>query len=217
MQQKFPFAAVLFDLDGTLIDAFAPIVLAMRETLKHYHLPEMSDVAIRRHTGRGDCSMTALFGDQKAEATAFFLAVHDAVYLNDIKVLDGVVPMLDFLQAQDIPVGIVTSKGQHRAQAQLEKLGWLDKFDCIIGKVEGRPEKPDPAPVYLACDRLQVDAKDVVLIGDGESDMKAAYRAGCVGVGLTSSFAEAELLAAGANVCVENMHEVLAWLQIKIN
>jgi len=208
--------AVLFDLDGTLIDAFTPIVFAMQQTLKFYELPAMTDAAIRRHTGRGDCSMTDLFGDNKEDATKHFLAIHDEIYLNDIGVLDDVSDVLDFLDTKLMPMGIVTSKGQHRAEAQLTQLGWLSRFGTIIGKLEGRAAKPNPEPIYLACTDLQVDVASVVFIGDGEADMKAAFRAGCFGIGITSSFSDEELLAAGASLCFANMEEVLVWLKSTI-
>ncbi len=205
--------AVLLDLDGTLIDAFAPIVRAMRKTLAAFDLPPMSDLAIRRHTGRGDCSMRALFGDKQDQAAAYFVQVHDETYLDDITPMPGALDLLRWLKAQAIPTAVVTSKGQHRAEAQLEKLGWTHYFHGIVGKVEGRASKPDPEPLLLACKGLRVDISGAVMVGDGEADMKAAKRAGCIGLGLTHAFDEAELQAAGASHCFASLTEVLVWLQ----
>ncbi|MCF6208512.1 MAG: HAD family hydrolase, partial [Ghiorsea sp.] len=154
MMKKPMFKGVLLDLDGTLIDAFTPIIQAMRETLQHFSLPAMSDDAIRRHTGRGDCSMTALFGDKKEQAAQYFIQVHDQTYLNDIQIMQGAAVLLQWLQDNNIPMAVVTSKGQHRAEAQLEKLGWLTYFECIIGKLEGRASKPSPEPLLLACNKM---------------------------------------------------------------
>ncbi|MDQ7003719.1 MAG: HAD family hydrolase [Ghiorsea sp.] len=177
--------AVLLDLDGTLIDAFTPIIRAMQQTLKTFNLPIMSDAEIRRHTGRGDCSMTALFGDAKEEATSFFIQAHDQNYLQEIKSMLGAEIFLDYLKCKNIPMAVVTSKGQYRAEAQLKKLGWMHYFDSIIGKIDGRESKPNPEPLLLACSELSVDIKHVIMIGDGEADMKAAQRAGCFAIGLT--------------------------------
>jgi len=207
------FKAVLLDLDGTLIDAFAPIIHAMRETLQHFGLPAMSDDAIRRHTGRGDCSMRALFGDKKEQAAQYFVQVHDQTYLDDIQVMPGAEALMQWLQNQHIPMAVVTSKGQYRAEAQLEKLGWLTYFACVIGKRDGRASKPDPEPLLLACEQMHVNIHDVIMVGDGEADMKAASRAGCVGIGLTHSFSENELIQAGAKHCFASLDEVLLWMQ----
>lgn len=207
------FKGVLLDLDGTLIDAFTPIIQAMRATLQHFELPEMTDAAIRRHTGRGDCSMTALFGDKKKQASAYFIQVHDQTYLNDIQVMQGAKALMDWLKAQHIPMAVVTSKGQYRAEAQLEKLGWLPYFSCIIGKLEGRAAKPSPEPLWLACEQMKLDIQDVMMVGDGEADMQAAKRAGCVGIGLTHSFSSEELMQAGAKQCFTSLDEVMLWLK----
>ena len=204
---------VLIDLDGTLIDAFGPIIRAMRETLKAFDLPPLSDEDIRRHTGKGDCSMSALFGERKAEASEHFVKVHDEDYLTGIIPLAGAEPLLHWMKAEAIPVAVVTSKGQHRAEAQLEMLGWLEHFDCIIGKVEGRESKPSPVPLQLACEQLNLPISEVVMIGDGEADMKAAKRAGCLAAGLTHSFSVDELTQHGADHCFTSLEEVMDWLK----
>jgi len=213
MTNKPVFKGVLLDLDGTLIDAFAPIIHAMRETLQYFELPAMSDAAIRRHTGRGDCSMTALFGDKKEQAAQYFIQVHDQTYLNDIQIMQGAEALMQWLQDKHIPMAVVTSKGQYRAEAQLEKLGWLPYFSCVIGKLEGRASKPDPEPLLLACEQMHLNIQDVIMVGDGEADMKAASRAGCIGIGLTHSFSEDELIQAGANHCFSSLDEVLLWMK----
>jgi len=185
----------------------------MRETLKAFDLPEMSDADIRRHTGRGDCSMKALFGEQKENATAHYIRAHDEIYLNDIHSLSGAEALMSWLIEQGVPMSVVTSKGQHRAEAQLEKLGWIDFFSCIIGKLEGRASKPNPAPLLLACQAMGLQPNEVVMIGDGEADMQAAKRAGCLGIGLTHSFSDAELLENGADICFQTLDDVLLCLQ----
>jgi len=110
-------------------------------------------------------------------------------------------------------VAVVTSKGQSRAEAQLTKLGWMDYFESIIGKVEGRASKPSPEPLLLACSQMDINAKDVVMIGDGEADMKAAKLAGCLALGLTHSFSAQELRGHGADACFESLEGVLTWLK----
>ncbi len=206
---------VLLDLDGTLINAFPPIIRAMRQTLAEYGLPEMTEQAIRRHTGRGDCSMAALFAEHKETASKRFIEIHDETYLNDIQPLSGAEILMQWLKSQAIVMAVVTSKGQHRAEAQLQQLGWMDYFSCIIGKQEGRASKPSPEPLLLACSKMGLDIADVLMIGDGEADMLAAQRAGCEGLGLSHSFTEQELKKAGARHCFASLDEVLMWLQKK--
>jgi len=209
--------AILLDMDGTLVDAFAPIIRAMQQTLKAFQLPALSETDIRRHTGKGDCSMKALFGDHQELATQHFYSVHDEDYLTGIRPLSGAEALLNDLQARKIPVAIVTSKGQHWAEDQLQYLGWLDKIDVIIGKLEGRASKPNPETIFLACDRLGVDASHTIMVGDGVADMKAANRADSYGIGLTASFSDKELREAGALLTFPTLVEVQRWLHTAIH
>jgi len=209
--------AVLLDLDGTLIDAFAPIVRAMNQTLFELGLPQLSELEIRRHTGKGDCSMSALFGEQKEAAGKRFVEIHDEDYFTGITPLLGAAEMLAFLQQNNIPTAIVTSKGQNRAEQQIHHLGWQDKVHSIVGKIDGRASKPDPEPLLFASKNLQIDIQSCVMIGDGIADMQAAKRASCSGIGLTHSFSDSELKEAGASMTFSSLNKVQTWLTTQIN
>ncbi|MDX8401301.1 MAG: HAD family hydrolase [Mariprofundaceae bacterium] len=204
--------ALLLDMDGTLVDAFAPIVRALNQTLREFGLPEMSERDIRRHTGRGDCSMRRLFGERRDEAARRFLQIHDQDYLDHCRPMPGARALLDWAMAADLPAAIVTSKSQSRAEAQLARLGWQGDFAAVIGKTDGRKEKPDPEPVLLACRAVGVSPESACMIGDGVADMQAADRAGALPLGLRHSFSDAELKAAGAHACFDSLAEVHAWL-----
>ncbi|MBL4775914.1 MAG: HAD family hydrolase [Mariprofundus sp.] len=217
MQQTDPsIQAVLFDMDGTIVNAFPPIIRALNQTFIEFGMPTMSDVDIKRHTGKGDCSMTALFGARKAEAAQRFLEIHDEDYLERISPLDGAESLFKWLKEVNIPSAIVTSKSQLRAEAQLEVLGWTAYFDAVIGKCEGRPEKPDPAPVLLACKQLCIAPANAVMLGDGIADMKSASRAGTPALGFCDAFSAQELEDVGASVCFNSLYEVHQWLKKRI-
>ena len=207
--------AVLLDMDGTLVDAFRPIISALNRTLKDFGLPQMSDEEVRRHTGRGECSMISLFGEQREKAAARFLEYHDE-HLLDVRPMAGARELLDWLAAHDIARAIVTSKSQIRAERQLEHLGWSDKLDAIIGLCEGRRQKPDPHTVHLACEAIGVPPERCVMMGDGTADIKSALRAGVYPVGICDSFSAEELFAAGARQCCSSLSEAHAWLKTLI-
>jgi len=208
---------VLLDMDGTIVDAFFPIIRALNQTFAEFGLPQMSAEAVKRHTGKGDCSMQALFGERRDEAAARFLEIHDEDYLEKIKPLAGAESLFNWLQTQGIPTAIVTSKSQVRAEAQLDVLNWTGYFGTVIGKIDGRAEKPDPAPVLLACQQLNIDPETAVMIGDGIADMKSATRAGAQAVGMCDAFSAQELTAVGASLCFDSLTEVHAWLKTQIN
>ncbi len=208
---------VLLDMDGTIVDAFAPIIRALNQTFREFGLPEMSADEVKRHTGKGDCSMKALFGERRDEAAARFLEIHDEDYLQRIRPLAGAQPLFQWLRQRDIPIAIVTSKSQPRAEAQLDALNWSGYFDTVIGKIDGRPEKPDPGPVLLACEQIGIAPQRAVMIGDGIADMKAAARAGSTAVGVCDAFSPCELREAGADHCFDSLNEVHSWLKNQIN
>jgi len=210
-----PVRAVLLDMDGTLVDAFRPIIIALNHTLSDFGLAQMSDEEVIRHTGRGECSMISLFGDHREAAAARFLEYHDE-HLFDVKPMPGSVELLDWLAVQGIASAIVTSKSQIRADKQLDFLGWGDKLGAVIGLCEGRRQKPDPHTVHLACEALGVPAEQSIMIGDGTADIKAAQRAGAMAIGLTHSFTADELGEAGAAQCFTSLFEVQSWLRLQI-
>jgi len=204
---------VLLDMDGTIVDAFSPIIRALNQTFAEYGLKQMTAPEIKRHTGRGDCGMLSLFGEHREAAGVRFLEIHDEDYLQHITPLAGAEQLFMWLQEKNIPCAIVTSKGQMRAEAQLDILGWRPWVQSIIGKIEGRPGKPDPTPVLLACEALNITPdQSVVMIGDGIADMKSASRAGALALGLCDSFSAEELTQAGAAQCFDSLVEIHSWL-----
>ncbi len=203
-------SAVLLDMDGTLVDAFKPIITALNRTLADFGLPPMSDLDIKRHTGRGECSMISLFGDRREAAARRFLEYHDR-HLFDITPMDGAEKLLNWLAAHNIASAIVTSKNQMRADRQLAHLGWSDKVDAVVGAADGRRQKPDPHTLQLACEALRVPPAGTIMVGDGIADMKAARCAGSMPLGLVHAFSEQELREAGAIHCFSTLSEVQAW------
>lgn len=207
--------AVLLDMDGTLVDAFGPIIYALNRTLREYGLATMSEKDVIRHTGRGECSMISLFGEHREAAARRFLEFHDE-RLYDIRPMDGAGELLDWLNAHDIATAIVTSKSQQRAEMQLAHLGWERKIQVVIGLCEGRRQKPDPHTMLLACEALGMKPRQAVMIGDGTADMKAATRAGIRAIGISNSFSGKELEDAGATICFNSIYMVHKWLEKQI-
>jgi len=208
--------AVLLDMDGTLVDAFKPIITALNQTLKDFGLPQMSDDDVKRHTGRGECSMISLFGDEREAASKRFLEYHDQ-HLFEIKPMAGAETLLDWLMEQGIASAIVTSKSQIRADKQIEHLGWTGKIGAVIGMLDGRRQKPDPHTIHLACGALRLPPAETIMVGDGTADMKAAKQGGSTPIGITHSFNEEELHDAGATRCFRSLSEVQAWLTQQIS
>jgi HAD superfamily hydrolase (TIGR01509 family) len=208
--------AILCDMDGTLVDAFPPIVYALNRTLAELGRPQMGEADIRRHTGQGSGSIRNLFGDRREEALSMFSRFHDE-RLYELAPLPGAEALLQWAKSMDIGVAVVTSKSQARAELQLEHLGWTPWIDAIVGLSEGRAQKPDPHTLELACTGLGVPTAEAVMIGDGPADMQAAVRAGSMAWGLTHDFSCPELTEAGASRCFASLNEVHQCLSTQIS
>ncbi len=206
-----PVRALLVDLDGTLIEAFAPIVRGVHAACAALGIPAPSPEEVRRRTGRGGGHLRALFGKKAEAAMRIFYEVHDA-HLLDVAAKPGAAALLAAVRRWGWKVAVVTSKTEPRARAQLAHLGLLAYLDALVGRTAQRPQKPDPAPVRLACARLGVAPEQAVMLGDGIADMEAAARAGCTPLGLVGHYSAAELLAAGAVDCVADLVEAKQWL-----
>ncbi len=208
--------AVFFDMDGTIVDGFSPILYGLNKALEMLGKPAMTQEEVVRHTGKGEGSIVTLFGERREEALAFFHKHHDE-YIREVKALEGASELLQWLHERQIPVAIVTSKSQVRAEIQLEHLGWMPYISAIVGLLEGRRQKPDPHTLHLACEALHVDPTDAIMVGDGTADMKAAIGAGSFPVGLAGGFSSDELQEAGAAICFDNLKDVHTWLTTQIN
>ena len=207
--------AILCDMDGTLVDAFPPIVYALNRPLAEPERPQLSEAEIRRHTGQGSGSIRTLFGDRREEALALYAHFHDE-RLYELTPLPGAATLLQWAKSMDIGVAVVTSKSQARAELQLAHLGWTPWIDAIVGLCEGRAQKPDPHTLELACAGLGIAAAEAVMIGDGPADMPAAVRAGAIAWGLTHAFSCPGLTEAGASRCFASLSEVHQCLSTQI-
>ncbi|RME86677.1 MAG: HAD family hydrolase [Zetaproteobacteria bacterium] len=203
------------DLDGTLIDAFAPIVYALNAVLVWLGKPPMRYEAVVRHTGLGSGSIKRLFGEREAEALARFYALHD-LYPEPARALPGAEALLACARQLGMRVAVVTNKAQARAEAQLARVG-LDRFvDAVLGLGSTARAKPAPDPVLAACARLQVPPSETIVVGDGLADMQAARAAGAGwAVGIAGAFTPQELYEAGADAVARDAREVAAWLKAR--
>lgn len=205
--------AAMFDLDGTLIDGFPPIVEALNQTLKRYSLPQMESIEIQRRMGLPSGDIPKLFGKDWPDARAYFLKVHDSIHLQTISPLPGSANLLAWLHKQGIPVAIVTNKAQERAEAQIQHLGWSDWIRAIFGAANGRPAKPNPALILDFLRELGVPPDEAMMVGDGLVDMHAARAAGVYAVGISGPFGVEELRQAGADICFPGCDALHEWLR----
>ncbi len=199
--------AVLFDLDGTLVDTLSDLASATNAVLAAFELPTHSEESYRRFVGNGARNLVAGASGVTDEAQldvmlARFLAEYQSRLLVDSRPYDGVVETLDILLSNGIRLAVVTNK-PHAQAVQLTKHWFGDRFSAIYGGCDAYPKKPDPQSAKLAITDLGVEISDCVFVGDSDVDVFTAHRLDIPCIGCAFGFRGAkELETAGADSIV---------------
>lgn len=180
-------AAVLFDLDGTLIDSIDLILKSAHYAFTKCALPVPSraewttgigrplPVMFRHFAPGGEDDVPALI----AAYREFQMANHDAL----VHAYSGIPEMLAALKKRGHPLAIVTSKTDALATRGLTHTGIDGFFETIVGMDSCKRHKPDPEPVMIALDRLGYDPSEAWFVGDSIHDMESGNAAGVATVG----------------------------------
>jgi pyrophosphatase PpaX len=206
--------AVLFDLDGTLIDTVELILVSMRHaTLEVLGASPPDDVLM---SGVG-MPLVTQFRDFAPEHADELLRVYRAfnhVHHDDIaKAYPGTLDVLDRLRSRGVRMGIVTSKGEVAASMGIDRFGLRGFAEVIVTADDVEIHKPDPYPLAYAATLLNVDLRYCVYVGDSPHDMFAAVSGGAIPVAaLWGAFPPDELLAPGPDFALSDIRELPALL-----
>lgn len=185
-------AAVLFDLDGTLIDSAPDLAGVANEMRLARGLLAMPYGALRPFAGSGARGMlaTALqaFPDQPTYESLRdeFHRCYEQRMLQETALFDAIAPVLDALDRYRMPWGIVTNKALRFAEPMARALGLLPRASALVGGDSTPHTKPHPQPLLEAARRLGIAPQQCVYIGDDPRDMRAS-RAAAMG-GLAASW-----------------------------
>ena len=191
--------AVLFDLDGTLIDSIELILNSAQHAFRDRegHVPSSAEwltgvgiplATMFRRYARDEAEVDALI----AKYREYQLANHDRL----VRCYDQVVETVDFIRAAGHPVAVVTSKTGWLARRGLDHVGLGPHFDVIVGCDMCERHKPDPEPVYLALDKLGYEPGEAAFVGDSVHDIQAGNAAGVTTVAaLWGPFSREDLAA----------------------
>jgi AHBA synthesis associated protein len=206
-----PLRAVVFDLDGVLVDSFGVMreafALAYREVVGDGEPPFEE---YTQHLGCYFPDIMAMMGLPLAMEESF---VRESYRLaHRVRMFDGVAEMLRALRGNGIRFAVATGKSGPRARSLLAGLGVRDLFDHVIGSDEVTNAKPAPDIVLRAVDLLGVARDEAVMIGDAVTDLASAKAAGVTAIAaLWGEGDPAPLLAADPDVVVASPAELLGW------
>ena len=185
-----PIRAVLFDLDGTLIDTLPDLHAAACAMLNDLGRPPLPLESIRAYVGRGIPNLIKRVlanslhvaedpNPPPPEAVASYRRHYAHENGRNAKVYPGVLEGLASLRAQGVPLGVVTNKADTFIQPLLEQTRLSGYFEVLVGGDRLPKVKPDPMPLVWACGRLGVSPAETLFIGDSINDALAARAAGC--------------------------------------
>lgn len=214
------YEAVVFDMDGTLLDTLEDLGGAMNRVLARHAMPEHPMDSYRFFVGSGAARLVerALPVERRDEATRElclreFLKEYEAGWRIRTRLYDGIPELLDALTSRGITLAVATNKPQDFAELCIKT--FLDRwpFARTVGQVPGVPVKPDPTgPLGIAGD-LGVDPASFLYLGDTDVDMFTAVAAGMFPVGVTWGFRpEEELRRSGAAAILHHPLELLSLL-----
>ena len=214
------YQAVLFDLDGTLLDTIDDLTDSMNMALAACGLPTHSAEACKQFIGDGVRNFVtrALPESRRDDATvALVMARYRQAYSgnwdNKTRPYDGIELLLDAVSARGLKMVVYSNKPDEFTQLAVRKLLPRWPFDAVIGAREGWPHKPDPAAALDIAARLGVKPERFVYVGDTNTDMQTATAAGMFAAGALWGFRTAqELLDNGARVLIAHPMELLTVL-----
>jgi phosphoglycolate phosphatase len=175
--------AVLFDLDGTLVDTAPDMGAALNNLLIEENLEPLPLATIRPLVSQGGLVLTRLgFADKVQEAEIEplrlrYLQHYHAIVADESRLFDGYAEILDELEARSIPWGIVTNKPEWLTHPLLEQLDLAPRTGVVIGGDTLEQRKPHPLPLQVAAERLGVSCNNCIYVGDDERDIVAGKAA----------------------------------------
>jgi phosphoglycolate phosphatase len=211
------YKAVLFDLDGTLLDTLEDIANSMNAVLERDGFKAHPVERYRKFVGGGfgDLSRKVLPEDFNDDEHAAVISTkmreeYSRRWGEKTRLYPGIGWMLDSLRDRGIPVSILSNKPDDFTQIICGHYFKQWRFAVILGATERFPRKPNPAAALFVARGMGIAPGDILYLGDSDTDMKTAVAAGMYPVGALWGFRdEKELSSNGAQILLKNPGELL--------
>ena len=215
------YKAVVFDLDGTLLNTLEDLADSLNRVLQAKGLPTHALEAFRYFVGSGAAKLVsralppeARNDELCADCLAAFRKEYQQNWNRKTRPYKGVAELLDGLTAQGIAMAVLTNKPQHFAELCIREFLSDWRFTMILGQRDGVPMKPDPAGSQEILRRLDIPAQACLYVGDSDVDMTTGPNANMLPVGVTWGFrSEEELREAGAAKVIHHPTDLLALVE----
>lgn len=214
-----PVRAMLFDLDGTLLDSAPDLVAALNHVRETENFDPVPVDKISQHASKGAVGLLTA-GMPEADRSTFqawrqiFLDFYAENSYRQTQAYDGVEELLYAIETAGMPWGIVTNKSESLTGPVIEAAGWKDRAGCVVCGDTVSESKPHPAPVLHACEMVGVQPGNIIFAGDDVRDIQAGQAAGTMTAAIYYGYGSHELNGklAEASIPVHTPLDLLAFV-----
>lgn len=210
--------ALIFDLDGTLIDSKQDLIRSVNAMLEEMGREKLHEDTISGYIGHGAPKLVArALGNGAAEkereqALRFFLAHYEAHKLDSTRPYPGVAEALEELR--EFPMAVLTNKPVRVSRRIVEGLGLEKYFRVLYGGNSFDTKKPDPLGARKILEELGAAAGETMLVGDSEVDVQTARNAGTLAAAVNYGFGTHDRVAYPADVYLERLTDLAPLLEL---
>ena len=208
------YQAVLFDMDGTVLDTLDDLCDSINHSLAEFSLPQVSREHVRQCLGNGAAFLVShsipsdSSPELEADVLAFYKPWYDAHCLIKTAPYEGILPMMQSLKEQGLRLAIISNKPD-RAVQELSDAFFPGLLELSVGESPSVRRKPAPDTVLTAASQIGLSVDQCVYVGDSEVDLQTARNAGMDCISVTWGFRdEPQLLDAGAATLVHSPKEL---------
>jgi N-acetyl-D-muramate 6-phosphate phosphatase len=209
--------AVLFDLDGTLLDTAPDMIGALNALRTEHRLAELPAARVRPAVSHGSSRLVRLGfpdADDFAALQRRFLEIYADRLSLETRLFEGMEAVLEQLASRRLGVGIVTNKPARLTEALLDDLKLRARFVCVVSGDSLSERKPHPLPMLHAAGLAGAAPEECVYVGDAQRDVQAAHAAGMRALVATYGYLgeEEDYRNWGAEAFIERPLDLIAWL-----
>ena len=214
--------AVLFDLDGTLIDSAPQLVGALNQLRQQYDLPPIPFLVGRPYASHGAAGLLKAGFNMEKNDPLFdarvqeFLDIYKEVFNLNMQCMEGIEELINTLNLRKISWGIMTYKAKKFAQPIVSSHPLLKSAACLIAGDDVSMPKPSPEGLIKASQMLSIEPSDIIYLGDDRRDVMAANDAGMVSMAARYGYLEVgdDAKSWGAQYIIDKPSELLDYLNL---
>lgn len=211
------FNAIIFDLDGTLVNSINDLADAMNFVLKANKLPTHNTETYKRFVGNGIRKLVERALPKHLQMTKdvdiFYqqmLHYYNEHCIDKTHPYNGILELLDFLKQKQLAICILSNKADELTKKIAKNLFKENTFDIVQGAIPTIPRKPNPAAAVNIAKQLNINCHKILYIGDTNIDIETAKKAGMFAVGCTWGFrTKEELENAGADLIIDHASDLI--------